>query len=76
MKKKKKKKKKKKIVTISVFGYKKIICLMYVSKKCFDKTPAYLLLIGEKGKRHYALIKAFNPFHTPHSGRNHCCLYK
>ena len=36
------------------------------------------LLIGEKGKRHYVLIKDFNAFmydHTLHRGRKHFCCY-
>ena len=35
-----------------------------------------LLLIGEEGKKHYALIKDFNTFmydHTLHRGRKHFC---
>ena len=37
-----------------------------------------LLLIGEKVKRHYVLIKNFNTFmydHTLHRGRKHFCCY-
>ena len=36
------------------------------------------MLIGEEGKRHYALIKDFNTFmfdHTLHRGRKHFCRY-
>ena len=37
-----------------------------------------LLLIGEKGKSHYVLIKEFNTFmydHTLYRGRKHFCCY-
>ena len=37
-----------------------------------------LLLIGEKSKRHYVLIKDLNTFmydHTLHCGRKHFCCY-
>ena len=47
-------------------------------QKCFEKKHVDLLLIGEKGKRHYVLIKDFNTFifdHTLHCGRKHFCRY-
>ena len=37
-----------------------------------------LVLIGEKGTKHYVLIKDFNTFmcdHTLHRGRKHFCRY-
>ena len=50
---------------------------IYVSKNTF-KRHVDLLLTGEKGKRHYVLIKYFSTFmydHTLHFGRKHFCVY-
>ena len=70
-------KKTKNSIGISVFGYKnKEKYLIYVSKKCFEEKHVDLLLIGKEGKRHYALIKAFNTFkydHTLHRVRKYFC---
>ena len=33
-----------------------------MSRKCFEKKPVDLLVIGEEGKKHYVLIKYFNTF--------------
>ena len=43
-----------------VFGYEKYS--IYVSKECYEEKHFDLLLIGEKGKIHYVLIKDFNTF--------------
>ena len=46
-------------------------------KKCEEKLVD-LLLIEEEGKKHYVLIKDFNPFmydYTLHHGRKHFCHY-
>ena len=51
---------------------------IYVSKKCCEEKNVDLLLLGEKGKRHYFLIKDFNTFmsdHSLHPGRKHFCRY-
>ena len=50
---------------------------IYVSKNTF-KIHVDLLLTGEKGKRHYVLIKYFSTFmydHTLHLERKHFCVY-
>ena len=42
-------------------------------KKCFEEKYVDLLLIGEKGKRHYVFIKGFNRSmynHTLHHRKN------
>ena len=42
---------------------------IYVSKNCSEEKHVDLLLIGEEGIRHYALIKDLNTFmydHTVH----------
>ena len=41
--------KKKQFLSISVFGYEDFLCI----KKCCEDKHANLLLIEEKGKRHY-----------------------
>ena len=49
-----------------------------MSKKCCEEKHVDLLLIGEKGKRHYVLVKDFNTFmydHTLHGGTKHFCQY-
>ena len=71
--------KKKNSFGISVFGYQnKEKHPISVSKKCCKEKHVDLLLIGEKGKRHYVLVKDFNTFmynHTLHRGRKHFCRY-
>ena len=66
-------------IGISVFGYKnKEKHPIYVSKKCCEEKNVNLLLIEEKGKRHYVLIKDFYTFkynHTLHRRRKHFCRY-
>ena len=70
---------KKNSIGISVFGYEnKEKHSIYVSKKCCEEKHVDLLLLEEKGKRHYVLIKYFNIFmydHTLHCGRKHFCCY-
>ena len=57
-------------IGISVFGYKnEEKHLIYVSTNCSEEKHVDLLLIGEEGIRHYALIKDLNTFmydHTVH----------
>ena len=58
-------------IGISVCGYEnKEKHQIYVSKKCCEEKHIDLLLIGEKGKRHYVLIKEFNTF--MHNHTFHC----
>ena len=40
---------------------------IYVSKNCSEEKHVDLLLIGEEGIRHYALIKDFNTFMCDHT---------
>ena len=50
-------------INISVFGYEnKEKHPIYVSKNCCEKKHVDLLLIEEKGKGHYVVIKDFNAF--------------
>ena len=71
---------KKNSIWISVFGCEnKGKHQIYVSKKCCEEKHVDLLLIGQKGKRDYTLIKDFNTFMYDHTfrGRKHfcrCCL--
>ena len=70
---------KKDAVSISVVDYKNQEKYpIYVSKKCFEEKHVDLLLIEEKDKKYYVLVKDFNTFlydHTLHCRRNHiCCL--
>ena len=71
------KKVKKKSTDSSVFGYEnKAKHSINVSTKCCEEKHADLLLIEEKGKRHYVLIKDFNTFmynHTLHCRKKHFC---
>ena len=66
---------KRNFISISVFGYEnKKKRPIYVLRKCCEETHVDLLLITEKDKRHYVLIKNFNTFmydHTLHRGRKH-----
>ena len=58
---------KKNSIGISVFDYEnKEKHPIYVSKKCCEEKHVDLLLIGEKGKRHYVFIKDFNTFMYDH----------
>ena len=69
---------KKNSIGISVFSYKnKEKYSIYVSKTSYENKHVNFLLIGEKGKRHYVLIKgnAFKYDHTLHRGRKHFCRY-
>ena len=66
-------------VCISGFGCEKkekySVCS---SKKYWEQKHVDLLLIGEEGKSHYALIKDFSKFtfyHTLHHGRKLFCCY-
>ena len=69
---------KKKPTTIIAFGCKnQEEYSIYVSEKTL-KRNVNLLLIGERSKRYYVLIKDFNTFmydHTLHHGRKHFCCY-
>ena len=64
---------------VSVFHYEnKEKHSIYVSKKCCEEKHINLLLMGEKEKRHYVLIKYFNTFmydRALHRGRKHFCRY-
>ena len=66
-------------IGISVFGYEnKEKYPIYVSKQCCEEKRVDLLLIGEREKKHYVLIKHFNTFmwdHILHRGRKHSCRY-
>ena len=55
--------KKKNSICISVLGYEnKEKHQIYVSKKFCEEKHVDLVLIEEKGKKHYVLIKDFNTF--------------
>ena len=55
-------------IVINVFGYEnKKKNFISVSKKCYEEKHINLLLIEEKGKRHYFLIKDFNIFMYDHT---------
>ena len=66
--------KKKNSIGISVFNYEnKEKHPIYVSEKCCVEKHADLILIKDKGKKHYVLIKDFNTFmynHTLHRRKN------
>ena len=47
---------------ISIFGYEKSEISNLYAKKYYEDKHVDSLLIGEKGKRHYILIKDFNTF--------------
>ena len=50
----------------------------YVFEKCCEEKHVDLLFLGEKGKRHYVLIRKFNTFvyiHTLHRRKKHFCSY-
>ena len=59
---------KKNSIDITVFGYenKENIQSMY-QKNVMKKKHTDLLLVGEKGKRHYVVIKDFNNFMYDHT---------
>ena len=65
---------KKNSIDISVFSYEnKEKHSIYVSKKYCVEKHADLILIEDKGKKHYVLIKDFNTFmydHTLHRRKN------
>ena len=51
---------------------------IYVSKKCCEEKHGDLLLTGDKGKRHYVLMRDFHTFiydHNLYRGRKHFCCY-
>ena len=59
---------KKNSIGISVFGYEhKAKHPIYVSKKCCEDKHVDLLLRGEGVKKHYVLMKDFNPFMYDHA---------
>ena len=66
-------------IGISVFGYEnKEKHPIYTSKQHCKGKNVDLLLVEEKDKRHYALIKKFNTFmynHTLHHGKKYFCRY-
>ena len=66
-------------IGISVFDYKnKEEHPVYVPKICCEEKHVDLLLIGEKRKRHYVLIKDYNTFmhdHTLSNGKKYFCRY-
>ena len=70
---------KKNSIIISVSGYEiKEKYPIFISKKCCEEKLVGLLLIGEKGRRHYVIIKNFNTFmytHTLHGRRKPFCRY-
>ena len=70
---------KKNSIGISVFDYEnKEKHPIYVSKTICEEKHVDILLIEEKGKRHYVLIKDFNRFmynHTLHRIKKHFCRY-
>ena len=72
-------KKKKNSIAISLFGYEnKENYRIYLSRKCCEEKHFDLLLIGEKGKNHYVLVKNVNAFmydHKLHRVRKHFCCY-
>ena len=58
------------------FGYENKVYPLYISKKSYDQT-LNLLLITEKGKSHYVLIKDFNRLmfsRTKHEDKKHYCM--
>ena len=67
-------------IGVSVFNCKnKEKHQIYVSKKCCEKNHVDLLLIKEKGKKHYVLIKDFNMFlydHTLHRRKRNIVVYR
>ena len=63
------------IIGISIFGYEnEEEYPFHVSKNTF-KSHVELLLIGEKDKRHYILIKKFSFMIIYDRGRKHICCY-
>ena len=52
--------------------------IQFIYQQCCEEKHVELLLKGEKGKRHYVLIKDFNTFtydRTLHRGRKHFYRY-
>ena len=61
---------------VNVFGYQNKVYTLYISKKLSSETLD-LLLITEKGKLHYLLIKDFNRLmfsRTKHKDKKHYCM--
>ena len=62
---------------VNVFGYENKVYPLYISKKSYDQA-LNLLLITEKGKSHYVIIKDFNRLmfsRTKHKDKKHrACL--
>ena len=55
-----------------------VFLVMKIRKKCCEEKHVDLLLMEEKRKRHYVLIKNFNTFvynYTLHLRKNHFCCY-
>ena len=51
---------------------------IYISKEWYEDKGVHMLLIREKDKKHYVLIKDFNTFmydSTLHCGKKHFCHY-
>ena len=70
---------KKNLIGISVFSFEnKEKHPIHVSKKYSEEKHVDLLLIEEKGKSHYVLVKHFNKFmynHTLHHGKKHFAVF-
>ena len=61
---------------VNVLGYENKVYLLYLSKKSYDQT-FNLLLITEKDKSHYVIIKDFNRSmfpRTKHKVKKHYCM--
>ena len=61
---------------VNVFGYENKVYPFYISKRSYDQTLD-LLLITEKDKSHYVLIKDFNRLmfsRTKHTDKKHHCM--
>ena len=61
---------------VNVFGYENKVYPLYISKKYYDQT-LNLLLITEKAKSHYVLIKDFHRLmfsRTKHKDKKHYCM--
>ena len=63
-------------IDFKCFGYENKIHSLYISKKSYNQM-LNLLLITEKDKSHYVLIKYFNRLmfsRTKHKDRKHYCM--
>ena len=61
---------------VNAFGYENKVYPLYISKKSYNQM-LNLLLITEKDKSHYVLIKDFNRLmfsRTKHKDRKHYCM--